>query len=118
MIKEKEKLGHPERRKTPRIKGDFLIEIANQKSKIIPDTINISVSGMYYQTDTAIPLFREISMTMFLPDSDTPLECSGVVVRSEKIPGKNRHSVAVFFDDISPEHKDMLAKYVEKKMAG
>lgn len=105
-----------ERRKAPRVKGDFSVEIAHQKSRIIADTINISSSGIYCQCDHPIPLFREIQVIIMLPGVVKPIICSGVVVRSEKVPGKERYNLAIFFEDIQPEDKNGLAGYVEKKI--
>lgn len=105
-----------ERRSTPRVKGDFSIEIAHQKTRVIADTINISSSGIYCQCDSVIPLFREIQVVVMLPGVVKPIICSGVVVRSEKVPGKERYNLAIFFEDIQPGDKNQLAGYVEKKL--
>lgn len=114
MIKEKGNIA--ERRKAPRVKGDFTVEIADQKTRIIADTINISALGIYCQSDHAIPLFREIQVAIMLPGVSKPIGCSGVVVRSEKIPRKERYNLAIFFEDILPEDKEQLSKYIEKKL--
>lgn len=105
-----------ERRKAPRVKGDFTVEIAHQKTKVIADTINISSSGIYCQCDHTIPLFREIQMVIMVPGIAKPIICSGVVVRSEKVPGKERYNLAIFLEDIQPEDKNQLTGYVEKRL--
>lgn len=115
MIKERER--RVERRKHPRVKGDFGIEIADQKSRIIANTINISASGIYCQSDCAIPLFREISIRIKLPKSTYVIECSGVIVRCEKVPGKERYHLAIFLSDISQKDKKLLSSYIEKTLA-
>lgn len=105
-----------ERRKSPRVKGDFTIQIAHQKTKIIAHTINISTTGIYCQGDRPIPLFREIEIEIHLPLAPKSIKCSGVIVRSEKIPGKERYNLAIFFVGLSPKNKELLLQYVEEKM--
>lgn len=105
-----------ERRSAPRVKGDFTIEIADKKTRIVADTINISSSGIYCQCDRPIPLFREIQVIIMLPGVIKPIICSGVVVRSEKVSGKERYNLAIFFEEIQPEDKNELASYVERKL--
>jgi len=118
MIKDKEKKIVNERRRSPRVRGGFNIEIANFETKIIADTINISSSGIYCQSSQPIPLFREIELNIMLPNIKKPIDCAGVVVRSEKAPSKDRYNIAVFFNDISPEDKKQLSAYIEKRLAG
>lgn len=113
MIKEKK----AERRKSPRVKGDFSVEIAHQKSRIIANTINISASGIYCQSASAIPLFREISVKIKLPGVAEIIECSGVIVRCEKVPGKELYNLAIFFEELFQKDKGHLSGYVEKVLA-
>lgn len=107
-----------ERRKSPRARCDFVIEFDYQNSNITAHVMNISTSGMYMESDCPIPLFREIGIGIKLPGIEKLLECTGVVVRSEKVPGKERYNLAIFFEDIQPEDKNLLADYVEKQLAG
>lgn len=113
MVKEE----RVERRKSPRVKGDFTVEIAHQKSRIIADTINISASGISCQSASAIPLFREIGIRMKLPGIAEAIECSGVIVRCEKVPEKERYKLAIFFEELSQKDKGHLSSYVEKILA-
>jgi len=106
-----------ERRKYPRITGVFDVEIAHHKSRFITDTINVSASGIYCQCKDSIPLFREIGIKLNVPGTDKSIECSGVIVRSDKVPKKPRYNVAIFFLDIEPEDKKYLAEYIEKLIA-
>ena len=112
MIKEK----RVERRKTPRAKADFRVEIAYQNSRIIADTTNISASGIYCQIDHSIPLFREIGISIKVPGIAETIECSGAIVRCEKVPGNERYNLAIFFEDLSIENKSRLSGYVTKKL--
>jgi c-di-GMP-binding flagellar brake protein YcgR len=116
MIKEKKVL--KERRKAPRIKCDFNIEIESQKSDVSGHALNISTSGMYLECDNHIPLFREIRVGIKLPGVDDIIECTGVVVRSDKDPKKDCYDVAIFFEDIEPEDKEKLAECIDRKMKG
>lgn len=112
MLKERRK----ERREYPRVRGDFRVEIAHHKSCVIADTINISASGIYCQSGHSIPLFREIGIRIKLPGFIEIIECSGAVVRCEKVPGKERYNTAIFFEDLSSKDKGRLSSYVHKKL--
>lgn len=105
-----------ERRKFPRVKCDFVIQIEHQKSFINAHAINISASGMYLESDQQIPLFREIGIGIKIPGVDEIIECTGVVVRSEEVEDKNIYNTAIFFEDIEQSDKDLLAKYVESQI--
>ena len=116
MIKEKKKKSFKERRKYPRVKENIAIEIADQKDRIAATIMNFSSCGIYCQTSREMPLFREVQMVIALPHIVTPIECSGVVVRSEKASDKKTYNMAIFFDDIEPEDKKKVAVYVNKKL--
>lgn len=106
-----------ERRKSPRAKCDFVIGFEYKNSSVTAHVMNISSSGMYIESNYPVPLFREIGIGIKLPGLERLIECTGVVVRSEKIPGKERYNLAIFFEDIQPEDKSLLADYVEKQLA-
>lgn len=105
-----------ERRRAPRIKCDFDIEIAQQKKKILAHAVNISSCGMYLVSNHPISLFREIGVGIKLPGIEKLIECSGVIVRSEKDPSKGHYNLAIFFDNIAREDKKRLSEYVKKKL--
>jgi c-di-GMP-binding flagellar brake protein YcgR len=116
MIKEKKVI--VERRKAPRVKCDFNIEIESQKKGITGHALNISTCGMYLECDKPIALFREISVGIKLPNAEEIIECVGVVVRCEKEPEKDFHNIALFFQDIEPEDKEKLARYIDSRIKG
>ena len=112
MIREKRK----ERRSSPRAKEVFGIKIADMKSDIVAETINISASGIYCQSEHSVPLFRGIGIKIQLPEISGVIECLGVVVRCEKVSGKELYNLAIFFSDMNPKNKESLSNYVEKKL--
>ncbi len=114
MIKEKKNM--KERRKFPRAKCDFIIEIESQKANITAHAVNISASGMYLESNREIPLFRQIAVGIKLPGIEELIECIGVVVRSEKDSVKDIYQIAIFFQDIEPEDKEKLTEYVERTL--
>ena len=116
MIKENNKSRAEERRKAPRAKWAFNIELLDNNIKTIVRVVNISSAGIYCESEKEIPLFREIQVTVKLPEIDKTLECSGVVVRSERIPKKDCFNLAIYFDDITPKDKGLLAEYIGKKL--
>lgn len=105
-------------RRSPRAKCDFIIQFEYKDTNVSAHVVNISSSGMYMESNASVPLFREVSIGIKLPGMEELIECTGVVVRSEKVPGKERYNLAIFFSDIEPEDKDLLSDYVNKKLAG
>lgn len=85
---------------------------------------NISQSGMLCRTSRQIEELTILDIRFQLPrrdgNTDGPfwIECSGVVIRCEKadVDGVNSsplpYEVAIYFDDMSDEDRDILASYV------
>jgi len=117
MIKEKETLR--ERRKYPRLnmKSEFNLKISDEESTAALRIINISASGIYCQSSRPVSLFREIEVSLKLPGVLNIITCIGVVVRCEKVKGKEKYNLAIFFNDIPPKDKNTLSEYIEKKLA-
>lgn len=105
-----------ERRKAPRVKGDFEIVVADKKTKVIAKSINISLSGIYFQCNKEIPVFREVGIGLQLPHASQIVECIGVVVRSEKVPGKRLFNIAIFFPYLGEDDKAVLEEYIQEKL--
>lgn len=93
---------------------------------------NISQSGLLCRTSRKIDEMTLLEVKFQLPrveyspiDKDIWIECSGVVVRCEKKETNNAESptelpyeVAIFFDQISERHRDILARHVEYTIEG
>ncbi|MDP8263370.1 MAG: PilZ domain-containing protein [Candidatus Ancaeobacter aquaticus] len=110
-----------ERRKSPRIQvdGEMLLDVRSQDF-IKANTINISSSGIHFMSAVAIPLFRELEITLTINHVSKnrnieEIKCHSVVVRCEP-KGSKWFDVALFFIDIPKESKMCIEKYIEHKV--
>lgn len=114
-----------ERRKTPRIKDESL-SLKLEGFDSITHTLNISPSGVYCKIDKELPLMSRVKLALQIPDPTKEgavkkMEASGIVVRQHPVTveGVIKHyDVAIFFDDLSPKDKDMIASYIAGKKVG
>lgn len=117
-----------ERRKTPRIDDEELsLELHAGGFDTMAHTLNISASGLYCKVDRDMPIMSRISLMLMIPDSSAgalelrKVEVEGVVVRAHPviIDGEVRHyDVAIFFDNLSPKARELIAGYIARKKVG
>lgn len=115
-----------ERRKFPRVKDDLLsLKVKLGDFDAIAHTLDISASGLYCKIDKEIPLMSRVRLILMIPDlSKEPqelksLEVDGVVVRGHPviIDGQTKHyDVAIFFEDLSPKHREIISNYIARKV--
>lgn len=105
-----------DRRSGKRIECFFPLEFIIQKKKVKVNAINISNSGICFQCEEPIPLFRELEIKLLLPQNENvaeevSIDCTGIVVRCDK---KNEtYDTALFFMDISMANQNRLTTYIE-----
>ncbi len=112
-----------ERRRHPRVAIDYkgLLEtVGGDRIKL--RARNISVSGMYFETERALTEFAEVTLDVALPAAGeaAPLvfRCTGIVVRVQKREVEGApFGAAVHFTVIDDEHRAAIAAYVETVMA-
>lgn len=114
-----------ERRRAPRITDEGLeLEVKGGDFDIMTHTLNISASGIYCKVEKEIPLMSRVQLMVMIPDpakdgkSSIGVEVDGVVVRQHPviIDGRVKHyDIAIFFENLSPKHRDMIAAYIARK---
>ena len=114
-----------ERRAYPRVKDEGLaLKLNTGEFDMITHTLDVSASGLYCKVDKEIPLMSRVKMILMVPDTSgeskatKSVEVEGVVVREHPviINGRKKHyDVAIFFDNLSPKNRDVIANYVLTK---
>jgi len=109
-----------ERRAFPRIAdGEFAMELKLGEFDTIIHTLNVSASGVYCKIDREIPLMSRVKLVLMMPGRGKEnIEVTGVVVRGHPviIDGETRHyDLAIFFEDITPKDREIIASYISKK---
>lgn len=105
-----------ERRKWSRfsIKGKGKIELKSQgKDSIQAPGVNLSRSGILFNTEGAVDRSTEVSVRMELeaPESNEQIELDGVVVRSDQ--GAGTYDTAVSFTGVPEEHRNKLDEFLK-----
>ncbi len=105
-----------ERRKWSRfsIKGKGKIELKSQgKEPIQAPALNVSRSGVLFNTDGAVDRSTEVSVRMQMDETESSeqIELDGVVVRSD--PGSGKFDTAVSFSEVPEERKSKLDEFLK-----
>ncbi len=105
-------------RKHTRSQIDIPFDFQGEVSSL---TQNISQSGMLCRTSRKIDELTLLDIKFQLPYISRHeakkiwIECSGVVVRCEKKESEAMpYEVAIFFNHISDQNRDLLANYIQK----
>jgi len=107
-----------ERRKDPRVRNNIPVKIFNTDGDQVTETANVSRSGAYCRVEKYIEPMTKLKINLLIPVkkndklSSKKINCSGVVVRAEPIPGKEGFNIAIFFNDISQKDADIVSDYV------
>ena len=91
-------------RKPCLIKANFRIQDRNYTSYIL----DISIGGVFIETDTRFPAGRELLLKFSLPHRQQPITFAGIIVWS------TAKGFGVKFDKISALQSDMLKAFVEQ----
>ena len=109
------------KRKYPRVNSINLISTQQisedqlQEYGYVGATINLSEGGVLFESKVPFPLLSTVQISFALRDN--VIEIKGRVVRLEEN-ADGVILVAVHFNEISPEDRDMLRAYVEEKNKG
>ena len=107
-----------EKRTLTRLKGHFKIHIQEGADQQMVKTIDVSSSGLRFKSPKAFPLFREVSLSLSLPvekgRKEQLLECSAIVVRSEKSTMGGGYNVALSFVGMDEKVKKNLEHFIEQ----
>ncbi len=109
-----------ERRKAPRISKSLPLKIKHQDFDFITETKNISAIGAYCSVSSYIPLMTKLKIMLILPKypesggKNYRIECTGVVVRTEKQSSQNKsYNIAIYFNDIKERDKEKISSYID-----
>lgn len=98
-----------ERRKSPRIETNALIDIAGTEVLMFHRIRDISMGGVCIETESLEPVGSEVELVINFPDLDEVIETKGVVVWSHEEP---RPGMAIKFVDLTEEDKMVLRRYL------
>lgn len=114
-----------ERRRAPRISDDRVsLKVKGGGFDVMTHTLNISASGIYCKVEKELPIMSRVQLMLMIPEpakdgkTSKAVEVEGVVVRQHPviIDGCVKHyDVAIFFENLSPKHRELLSAYIEKR---
>jgi hypothetical protein len=105
-----------EKRIHPRIERRLPINLAVNGYDFVTSTENLSCLGAYCRINKYVPPFTRVAVKLSLPQfskqAPLPVECSGVIVRSEDDNQTGKFNVAIFFNQINESQRKKIARYV------
>ncbi len=110
-----------ERRRTARLAETVNFKIGYETYDLSSSTLNLSSNGLLCRVPQAIPLMTKIDMALLIPrveDNKPPrkIQAKGVIVRvTEDVEGL--YKIAVFFTDISTQHRKHLESFIASKIS-
>jgi c-di-GMP-binding flagellar brake protein YcgR len=111
--------GHRKDRRTAHrveVLGDLCLEVLNERVKIRGDTMNISHNGINFFSQSELPLFREVDVSLKLPRGHSrrpaKVHCAGVVIRCVRRVSPF-WEISLFFLDISTADKRKIQHYID-----
>ena len=111
-----------ERRRSQRAKTNVPVKILSDDGDVVTQTANISRSGVYCTVSRSVDVMSKLKVCLLIPvkklgkASTKKINCQGIVVRSEPIPGTKNFNIAVFFNDIIQRDADCIADYVSSHL--
>ncbi|MBC8367265.1 PilZ domain-containing protein [bacterium] len=106
------------------ISTDVELDLPGREHPLLGMTINISHSGVYFETSYFMDEGTKLPMIIRLPLDDSgdvwPFTQEGIVVRCEppmEEPSQESYKVACFFFDIDEENRDKMDAYVHERIA-
>lgn len=104
-----------ERRIHPRIDKQLPLNVAVNGYDFVTNTQNLSCLGTYCRIDKYVPPFTRVRIKLDLPikNRKCPVECEGVVVRTED-ESDGSFDIAIFFNRIKEQPKQRLTEYVSQ----
>ncbi len=116
-----------DRRAHPRVEANLagqLVTHAPATEAVVVRGRNISCTGVYCHIDRFIPPFQKLRLSMILPIRDNgrihneTIQLDGVTVRVEpdrEDPDVLDYHVAIFFENLSKEDRDLIVKYMSQQ---
>src|SRR5512132_2289249 len=112
-----------ERRKSPRIAAKLAMQVSggDESSVLTTESINLSASGIQFQSRSFLSPLTKVSLTILLPPFGRRLrrerivKCDGIVVRceeAEQAKRRPRYELACCFLEVPEEERELLEQYV------
>ena len=112
-----------ERRRSPRIAAKLAMQVTggDEASVLTTESINLSSSGIQFQSRAFLSPLTKVSLTILLPPFGRRLrrerivKCDGVIVRceeTERVRQRPRYELACYFTELGLEERDLLDQYV------
>ncbi|MCO4761080.1 MAG: PilZ domain-containing protein [Myxococcales bacterium] len=109
-----------ERRSAQRVSVEMFVRERDGDRMWVHPATNLSASGLFLESHSysqRSSLDREYMELEFdLPDMETPIAVRGEVVAMRRVNGY-AHGLAVVFIDLSTDHYDAIATFVDGKLA-
>jgi Tfp pilus assembly protein PilZ len=70
--------------------------------------LDISIGGVFIETDAKFPIGKELQLNLTLPNHPLPITLRG------KIAWNNSKGFGLQFEDISGLHSDVLASFIDQ----
>ncbi|MDD4940897.1 MAG: PilZ domain-containing protein [Candidatus Omnitrophota bacterium] len=105
-----------ERRVHPRINQNLPISVVANGYDFVTSTMNISCLGAYCRIEKYVPPFTRVRIKMELPmarNEKAPVECDGVIVRSED-EAQGGFNVAIYFNKITDAPRKKITQYINQ----
>jgi hypothetical protein len=113
-----------ERRKAQRVLAKLAMQVSglgDEASVLTTESINLSSSGLQFQSRSFLPPLTRVSLTLLLPPfgrrlrRERLIRCEGVIVRceeSERTLKRPRYHLACYFTDVAAEDRELMDLYV------
>jgi len=107
-----------DRRRHPRVQGNIPVKICGEDFDAVTETKNLSRSGVFCRVDKCIDPMTKFKIQLLLSYKKSSkmttkkIACEGVIVRAQKVPGKEEYNTAIYFNDISEKDANAITDYV------
>lgn len=108
-----------ERRRHPRLQGNIPLKLSCGDFDIVTETQNLSRNGAYCRVNKYVEPMTKLKICLLLPIKRNhrivtkKVNCQGIIVRTESVPGKDFFNMAIFFNDIQTRDADTIAEFVD-----
>jgi len=103
-----------ERRRTERAPVVVRIEYATVDALFSDFTRNINEGGIFVETDDAIPLDEKVELKLRLPGSDEVVHVTGRVVRIEPATNGQPGGIAIEFEQLDANARELINAAVRR----
>ncbi len=103
-------MGEKERRRFKRKEALICVDYENAEQFLRDYAINISLGGIFLQTDSPLPVGTTLKLFFSIPELDDLIETTGEVVWVKKSENGNKGGMGIRFNDLTDEAKEKLER--------